>query len=239
MDHGHPPDQQVPCVASGLAAGHQAHEVESRPGLQPPHPALGQDPEPACPVKARSTPVQVQPLSLGSKTTATGHWAPPMDSQVSSTSTHSPTGPGDGTGPGNRCCAHTGRPPVHGRSCGCCRDVTSDDRGETLPRQALHGQRCTPSHPGTSRWRAWVPLRCKRRAGSVGVRGRQEPGLKSTTRGPVGFGRTKPSAGAPRPLPGPEPMATRLKQCPASVAGSPPAVCFNMAEPSVALRISP
>ena len=49
------------------------------------------------------------------------------------------------------------------------------------------------------------------RARPVGVRHRQ--GLKSTTRGPVGFGRTKPSAGAPRPLSGPPPISTRLKQC--------------------------
>ena len=41
---------------------------------------------------------------------------------------------------------------------------------------------------------------------------RQGLGLKSAARGPVDFGRTKPSVGAPRPLPGLPPIPTRLKQ---------------------------
>ena len=53
------------------------------------------------------------------------------------------------------------------------------------------------------------------RAGPVGVRdGRWAgAGMKSMARGPVGLGWMKPSAGAPRPLPGPQPTSTRLQQC--------------------------
>ena len=50
--------------------------------------------------------------------------------------------------------------------------------------------------------------RARWRSGSAGAR------MKSMTRGgPVSFGQTKPSVGAPRLLPGPQPISTKLQQC--------------------------
>ena len=69
-----------------------------------------------------------------------------------------PTGPGYRAGPGNRCRAHTGWPPIPGRSA----DVVGRPRraggDEAPPKQALPCQPWTRWRPRTTRWREQVPL---------------------------------------------------------------------------------
>ena len=233
--HGHPPDQQ-PVLLQALPRAIRHTKLRPRLGL--PHPARGQDHEPACPVKAGSTPVQVQPLSLGSQDHGHGALGIPdgqpgfvhLDPQrqvclgsgarpeaTACTSCHrwrcpprSPAGPG-GEAPENRRCAHTGRPSIQGRSAdasGRSRRAAGAMRCRGRPCTASTGRATAPERPdGGDGCRCTARCRLRNggklpdhRATPVGVRDRQEPGPKSTTKGPVGFGRTKPSAGAPSSL---------------------------------------